>query len=68
MTSPIDNAHRTACMGGLCRFRDRCGRHVASDRSNVSERLCAVGHETPEPVFPAVDEGATQKANVEIAP
>ena len=53
MTSPIDNAPRTACLGGWCRFRDRCGRHVASDRSNVSERLCAVGHETPEPVLVA---------------
>ena len=54
MTSPINNAPRTACLGGWCSKRDRCGRHVASDRRNVSERLCSVGHETPEPVFPAL--------------
>ena len=39
-----------ACMGGRCNFRDRCGRHVATDRENVSERLCSVGNEQPEPI------------------
>lgn len=39
-----------ACMGGRCAQRDHCGRHVATDRENVSERLCAVGQEQPEPI------------------
>ena len=50
MTTSIGNASLPACMGGWCHFRDRCGRHVAIDRENVSERLCSVGNGQPEPI------------------
>ena len=50
MTTSSGNASLPACMGGWCHFRDRCGRHVAIDRKNVSERLCPVGNEHPEPI------------------
>ena len=62
-----DNAPKTACLGGWCAQRDKCGRHVTDDRRNVSERLCAVGHETPEPVLVAGGVDLAPKTNPEVA-
>ena len=39
-----------ACMGGLCRHRDHCQRHLTEHRDFVVERLCQRGHEQPEPI------------------
>lgn len=39
-----------ACMGGWCRHRDHCHRHLTERRAIVVERLCTRGMETPEPV------------------
>lgn len=36
-----------ACMGGWCAVRDRCQRHLQTDRGIVAERLCPKGGEWP---------------------
>lgn len=36
---------RTACMGGMCLWRERCGHYHAEGRARLSpaERLCSTG-------------------------
>jgi hypothetical protein len=34
-----------ACLGGWCRVRDRCERHITDHREHVVERLCDRGDE-----------------------
>ena len=36
-----------ACMGGWCSARNRCSLHLQDDRTDVAERLCKRGEETP---------------------
>jgi len=57
-TTPVMRSMLPACMGGMCRLRDHCERHVTSYRAQVVERLCARGAEQAYPVERLIPEAA----------
>lgn len=64
-----------ACMGGWCRLRDRCARHLQADRREPAERLCPAGDpveflpiSTPEPEPEPTRRAGIRVCGVLVAP